>query len=99
MGPVGVVVVDVVADEALELTLVPDDGSAEKFSAGRSDPALGLRRQASVGAADRPLGLAYSPRYRDGWTHYTNNVNPAAHADIIIDNNNLKHPAIVKQST
>ncbi len=36
----GVVVVDVVDDEALELSLVPDDGAVEEFSSDRADPSL-----------------------------------------------------------
>ncbi len=47
MWPVGVVVVDVVADESFDLTLVPDDGSGqpvgllEEFSADGSNPSFG----------------------------------------------------------
>jgi hypothetical protein len=41
--PVGVVVVDVVDDEAFELMLVPDDGAVEEFAAQRSDPAFSKR--------------------------------------------------------
>jgi hypothetical protein len=40
VGPVGVVVVDVVDDEAFELTLVPDDGAVEELAAQGSDPAF-----------------------------------------------------------
>jgi hypothetical protein len=40
MWPVGVVVLDVVDDEALELMLVPDDGAVEKLAAKGSDPAF-----------------------------------------------------------
>ena len=40
---VGVVVVDVVDDEALDLLLVPDDGAVEEFSSDRADPAFGKR--------------------------------------------------------
>jgi hypothetical protein len=38
--PVGVVVVDVVDDEAFELMLVPDDGAVEELAAQGSDPAF-----------------------------------------------------------
>jgi hypothetical protein len=41
--PVLVVVVDVVADEALQLVLVPDNGAVEEFTADGSDPAFGER--------------------------------------------------------
>jgi hypothetical protein len=40
MWPVGVVVVDVVDDEAFELMLVPDNGAVEKLAAQGSDPAF-----------------------------------------------------------
>ena len=43
MGPVGVVVVDVVGDEVFELALVPDDGAVKKLSAQGADPAFGER--------------------------------------------------------
>ena len=36
-----VVVIDVVDDEALDLTLVPDDGPVEQLMAQRTDPAFG----------------------------------------------------------
>jgi hypothetical protein len=45
--PVGVVVVDVVDDEAFELMLVPDDGAIEELAAQCSDPAF------SKGVRDR----------------------------------------------
>ena len=41
MWPVGVVVVDVVHDEAFDLALVPDDGAVEELAAQGSDPAFG----------------------------------------------------------
>ena len=41
--PVLVVVRDVVADEAFELAVVPDDGSVEELAADRSDPSFGER--------------------------------------------------------
>ena len=41
MGPVCVVVVDVVGDEAFELSLVPDDGAIEKLAPQGPDPAFG----------------------------------------------------------
>ena len=41
MWPVGVVALDVVGDEALELAAVPDDGSVEELSSDGSDPSLG----------------------------------------------------------
>ena len=40
VGPVIVVVVDVVADEAFELVPVPDDGAVEELAAHRSAPTL-----------------------------------------------------------
>ena len=43
MGPVGVVLVDVVGDEVFELVLVPDDGAVKKLSAQGADPAFGER--------------------------------------------------------
>ena len=43
MWSVGVVVVDVVDDDSLELALVPDDGSVEEVSAQGSDPAFSER--------------------------------------------------------
>ena len=43
MGPVGVVVVDVVGDEVFELALVPDDGAVKKLSAQGADPTFGER--------------------------------------------------------
>ena len=39
--PVGVVMVDVVGDEAFELSLVPDDGAVEELAAQRPNPAFG----------------------------------------------------------
>ena len=41
MGPVFVVVPDVVDDESFELVLVPDDGAVEELSAQGADPAFG----------------------------------------------------------
>ena len=41
MGPVLVVVPDVVDDEPFELALVPDESAVEEFAADRADPALG----------------------------------------------------------
>jgi len=43
VGSVLVVVVDVVANDAVELLLVPDDGAVKQLSSDRSDPALGER--------------------------------------------------------
>ena len=40
MGPMVVVVVDVVDDEPFELALVPDDGVVEQFAAYGSNPAF-----------------------------------------------------------
>ena len=40
MRSVGVVVVDVVGDEAFELVPVPDDGAVKQFAAQSSDPAF-----------------------------------------------------------
>ena len=41
MGAVGVVVVEVVDDEAVELALVPDEGAVEQLAAKGADPAFG----------------------------------------------------------
>ena len=38
MGAVGVVVVEVVDDESMELALVPDDGAVEELAAQGADP-------------------------------------------------------------
>ena len=43
VGPVGVVVVDVVGDEVFELALVPDDGAVKKLSSQGADPTFGER--------------------------------------------------------
>ena len=53
MGPVGVVVVDVVDDESFDLTLVPDDGPVEELTAQRADPAF--REGVRDGGADWAL--------------------------------------------
>ncbi len=53
MGPVGVVVIDVVDDEAFELALVPDDGSVEQLASQGPDPSLG--EGVGHGGADRGL--------------------------------------------
>jgi hypothetical protein len=41
VGPVLVVVVDVVDDESLELRLVPDEGAVEELAAKGADPSFG----------------------------------------------------------
>ena len=43
VGPVSVVVVDVVDHEPLELALVPDDGAVKELAAQGADPAFGER--------------------------------------------------------
>ena len=43
MGPIGVVLLDVVVEEVAELSLVPDEGAVEEFVADRPDPPLGER--------------------------------------------------------
>jgi hypothetical protein len=43
VGTVGVVVLDVVDDELLQLVLVPDDGAVEELAADRSDPSFSER--------------------------------------------------------
>ena len=43
MGPVGVVVLDVIDDDTLELPLVPDDCPVQQFTADRPDPTFGKR--------------------------------------------------------
>ena len=43
MGPVRVVVIDVVDDEPLELAAVPDDGAVEELASQGADPAFGER--------------------------------------------------------
>ena len=55
VGPVGVVVVDAVDHEPLELVLVPDDGAVKEFAAQGGDPAFGEgvgHWDASQGAQD-----------------------------------------------
>ena len=53
MGPVAVVVGDVVDDKMLELAVVPDDGAVEEFSSDGADPSfserVGHRRSHRVG--------------------------------------------------
>ena len=41
VGSTGVVVLDVFAEQASELALVPDDGSVQEFAAQCSDPSFG----------------------------------------------------------
>ena len=43
MGPVRVVVIDVVDDEPFELPLVPDDGAVEELALKGADPVFGER--------------------------------------------------------
>ena len=43
MGPVRVVVIDVVDDEPLDLVAVPDDGAVEELASKGADPAFGER--------------------------------------------------------
>jgi hypothetical protein len=43
MWPVSVVVVDVVNDEPLELSPIPDDGAIEQFAAQSADPTFRVR--------------------------------------------------------
>ena len=43
VGPVPVVMRDVVGDEAFELASVPDEGAVEEFSSQRADPPFGER--------------------------------------------------------
>ncbi len=70
MGPVFVVVLDVVDDEAFELSLVPDDGAIEELAADRSDPSFServghrspdgcLEGLEAVGPNTRPCALAW----------------------------------------
>ena len=61
MGPVSVVVGDVISDEAFELTSVPDDRPVQQLTTKRTGPALserirdwGLDR---VGARNSVVGL------------------------------------------
>ena len=53
MRPVGVVVLDVVDDQALEVSLVPDDGPVEEFASEGPDPAL--RERVGDGRTDGGL--------------------------------------------
>jgi hypothetical protein len=55
MGPTGVVVLDVFAEQFSELVFVPDDGPVQEFVAQGSDPSFGVR-----------VGLWRSRRYPDG---------------------------------
>ncbi len=41
VGAVGVVVVEVVDDESVELALVPDEGAVDELAAQGADPAFG----------------------------------------------------------
>ena len=43
MGPVRVVVIDVVDGKLVELVAVPDDGAVEEFASQGADPAFGER--------------------------------------------------------
>ena len=43
MGPVRVVMIDVVDDELVELAAVPDDGAVEELASQGGDPAFGER--------------------------------------------------------
>ena len=43
MGPVRVVMIDVVDDEIVELAAVPDDGAVEELASKGADPAFGER--------------------------------------------------------
>ena len=43
MGPVRVVVIDVVDDKLVELVAVPDDGAVEELASKGADPAFGER--------------------------------------------------------
>ena len=43
MGPVRVVVIDVVDDKLVELAAVPDDGAVKEFASKGADPAFGER--------------------------------------------------------
>ena len=49
----GVVVLDVVEDEAFELAFVPDDGSVEEFASQGSDPSFS--EGVGYGGSDRCL--------------------------------------------
>ena len=76
MRPMLVVVGDVVADEAFDLSAVPDDGAVEKLSPDRADPALGnvfaagvrtgVRRifKPSVGKISSKESMNWLPRSR-----------------------------------
>jgi len=56
VGPVRVVVLDVFAQELLQLSAVPDEGAVEKFAAHGADPTFRVRvrdRRVGRGADDR----------------------------------------------
>ena len=53
-------------------------------------------RQAA--ALDDRLRTARWPRYRDGWFNYATTVDPAAISSISIDNNDLSHPRVMRES-
>jgi len=57
MGPVGVVVVDVVDNESFELVLVPDQGAVEQVAADGSDPPFSERVGDRVGARNSVVRL------------------------------------------
>ena len=45
---------------------------------------------------DARLGQARWPRYRDGWRVYVDAVRPASSATVVIDNNDVRAPAILR---
>ncbi len=47
-------------------------------------------------ALDVRLARARWPRYRDGWRCYIDAAHPASQATVVIDNNDLRAPVIVK---
>lgn len=56
-----------------------------------------LPETATAGAdvIDERLERARWPRYRSGWRRYVQQVAPASKASMVIDNNDLAHPAII----
>ena len=52
MGPVRVVMIDVVDDKLVELATVPDDGAVEELASQGADPAFGERVRHGVGAGN-----------------------------------------------
>ena len=51
---------------------------------------------ARAAALDARLALARWPRYRDGWRRYVDEVDPVSRATVVIDNDDLLHPVLLR---